>query len=229
MRILVTNDDGHDAAGLATLRKVAASFGEVLVVAPKENNSYIGHRVTVRREMALEQVEDDFWVLDGTPADCVRVALKALGKEIDLVVSGINHGGNMGADVYASGTVAAAREAFFLGVPSIAFSQFRRSHLDNVEWDVSQQRAERALAHVLEKRSGVSYWNVNLPWPTPFSQSVDMRECEIDNQAVLVDFAWCDEKKHVSFQGSYQNRPREQGKEIASCIDEHIVTVVKLG
>ena len=229
MRILVTNDDGHDAEGLAALKEMAKDFGEVVVVAPKENNSYIGHRVTVRQPMSVEQVEDGFWVLDGTPADCVRVALKALGRDFDLVLSGINHGGNLGADVYASGTVAAAREAFFLGVPSVAFSQFRRSHLSEVQWDVARSRAKQALEYVLEQKAGLSYWNVNLPWPTPFTQDVAMLECDKDVKAVSVDFDWCEEKKHVSFKGSYQSRPREKGKEIAYCIDDDTVTVVKLG
>lgn len=229
MRILVTNDDGYDAAGLVALEQAVRDFGDVVVVAPKENNSYIGHRVTVHKQMALEKVRDDFWVLDGTPADCVRVAVKALGQEFDLVVSGINHGGNLGADVFASGTVAAAREAFLLGVPSVAFSQFRRKTIEDVVWEVAIERSRRALAYILEKREQLGYWSVNLPWPMLFTDPVEVFECENDSSAVPVDFSWCSEGKHVSFRGDYQNRPREKGKDISSCIDDHVITIVQLG
>jgi 5'-nucleotidase len=229
VKILVTNDDGYDAAGLAALQQAVRDFGEIVVVAPKENNSYIGHRVTVHKQMQLEKVRDDFWVLDGTPADCVRVALKALGQNFDLVVSGINHGGNLGADVYASGTVAAAREAFFLGVPSVAFSQFRRGSIEDVMWEVAGERSRRALAYILEKPTDLGYWSVNLPWPSLFSDPVEVCECENELSAVAVEYTWCPERKHVSFRGDYQNRPRQKGKEISSCIDDHIITIVQLG
>ena len=112
MRILLTNDDGIDAPGLAALRDAAAVLGgDLVVVAPAECHSGCGHRVTTDRAIRVEELARGRFRVGGTPADCVRIAVAQLVPDAALVLSGINAGGNLGADVHHSGTVAAAREA----------------------------------------------------------------------------------------------------------------------
>ena len=123
MRILVTNDDGWDAPGLAALKTLAGQIGDVYVLAPRDPHSYAGHRVTTDGPLVLTETGAREFTLSGTPADCVRVAIATLFPEIDWVLAGINRGGNLGADLFTSGTVAAAREAALLGRPAIAVSQ----------------------------------------------------------------------------------------------------------
>ena len=120
MRLLLTNDDGIDAPGLAALERVAALLGEVSVVAPLGHFSGCSHQVTTHRPLRVEGRGERRWAVAGWPADCTRVALRGLGVEADWVLSGINAGGNMWADVYISGTVAAVREAALLGRPGVA-------------------------------------------------------------------------------------------------------------
>src|SRR5262249_57858395 len=122
MKLLLTNDDGVFAPGLEALAEAAAELGEVLVVAPASHLSGCGHRVTTHGPIRVEQVAPGRVAVDGTPGDCVRVALHDLMPDADWVLSGINHGGNLGADVHHSGTVAAAREAVLHGRPAIALS-----------------------------------------------------------------------------------------------------------
>jgi 5'-nucleotidase len=106
-RILVTNDDGWDAPGLAALKTLAARLGRVQLIAPREPHSYAGHRVTTDCPLVLAETGPEEFSLTGTPADCVRLGLTTLFPDIDWVLSGINRGGNLGADIFTSGTVAA--------------------------------------------------------------------------------------------------------------------------
>jgi 5'-nucleotidase len=130
MRILLSNDDGVLAPGLAALRRAVADLGEVIVVAPGDPQSAAGHSITLRSPLTVQQVDlgsggEAFAALsiDGSPADCVRLAVrKLLAGPADLVLSGINAGANVGINVFYSGTVAAAAEAAMLGLPAVAFS-----------------------------------------------------------------------------------------------------------
>jgi 5'-nucleotidase len=122
-RILVTNDDGYRSAGIRALADALAPLGEVTIVAPVEEASAIGHALTLRRPLRLERIADRLFCVDGTPTDCVSLAVTQIYKGLpDLVVSGINKGWNLGDDVTYSGTVAGALEAALLGVPGIAVS-----------------------------------------------------------------------------------------------------------
>src|ERR1043166_3476254 len=127
MKFLVTNDDGIDAEGLAALVEAAALCGDVICVAPDSHYSGCGHRVTTDRPLKLSRAGDDRWALDGTPADWVRVALAHVVPDVDWVLSGINHGGNLGVDVFHSGTVAAVREAALHGKRAIRPRPHRRA------------------------------------------------------------------------------------------------------
>ncbi|NOQ82462.1 MAG: 5'/3'-nucleotidase SurE [Myxococcales bacterium] len=123
--ILVSNDDGVAAAGIVALREALAGFADVYTVAPQLEQSAKSHSITLHHPLRFHEVEPRVWAVDGTPADCVYVAFflaDLLPRRPDLVVSGINHGPNLGNDVHYSGTVAAAREGTLRGVPSIAFS-----------------------------------------------------------------------------------------------------------
>jgi 5'-nucleotidase len=124
VRVLVTNDDGFMAAGLHVLAKAARALGEVTVVAPDREQSATSHSLTLHHPLRAREVPGGGgWTVDGTPTDCVMVAVSELMDERpDVVLSGINHGPNMGEDVLYSGTVSAAMEATVLGIPAIAFS-----------------------------------------------------------------------------------------------------------
>jgi 5'-nucleotidase len=217
LRILVTNDDGFDAPGIAALCSVAGEFGELITLAPATQQSYVGHRVSTGTPLVLTTLGPNQYHLAGTPADCVRVALRGLGERFDWVFSGINHGGNLGADVYTSGTVAAAREAALLGVPAIALSQFhRRPHPD--DWVMSAALARRAIAHIVQEHAAapaVGYWNVNLPHPVSDAGATAVVECPLDPGALDVTFAR--EGDEFLYAGRYMDRSCTPGFDVAQC------------
>ncbi len=123
MRILLSNDDGYFAPGLQMLAKSLAALGEITVVAPEQNRSGASNSLTLDRPLMLKQADSGFYFVNGTPTDCVHLAVTGMmGTLPDIIVSGINHGANMGDDTIYSGTVAAATEGFLLGIPSIAIS-----------------------------------------------------------------------------------------------------------
>jgi 5'-nucleotidase len=133
MRILVSNDDGYLAPGLQALVDAVRPFGEIFVVAPEQNHSGASNSLTLNRPLSVQRGTNGFLFVNGTPTDCVHIALTGLlGQRPDLVVSGINDGQNMGDDTIYSGTVAAAMEGYVLGIPSIAFSLVEKGyrHLD---------------------------------------------------------------------------------------------------
>ncbi|MBM3736586.1 MAG: 5'/3'-nucleotidase SurE [Acidobacteria bacterium] len=213
-RFLVTNDDGWDAPGLAALVSTARRFGEVIVVAPASPQSYCGHRVNTDRPMQLTRTGEDSHHLDGSPADCVRVALRGLGVEACFVLSGINRGGNLGADLYTSGTCAAAREAVLLGVPAIAVSQYVQRGLQ-LDWAQSEAIFAPVLERLLDGGTAAErYWNVNLPHvPGDFNPRVV--ECLPDIQPLDVRFR--EDSGLWRYDGSYINRPRTPGRDVELC------------
>jgi 5'-nucleotidase len=162
-RILVTNDDGYASPGIQALADALAPLGEVTVVAPQVEASAVGHALTLRRPLRLEQVGPRAYSVDGTPTDCVNVAIdEVLGGPPDIVISGINKGLNVGDDVTYSGTVAGALEGALLGYQAIAMSlEFSRG-----TWDFGPAAAIAAeLAAALFERPLPSrrFLNVNVP------------------------------------------------------------------
>ena len=129
-RILVTNDDGIYSEGIRLLAEALESIGDVVIVAPDREQSAASHALTLNRPLRLLQIEDKEWIVDGTPTDCVNLAVLHLLKDQrpDIVVSGINFGPNLGDDVTYSGTISAAFEGALLGIPSIAFSSLVGEH-----------------------------------------------------------------------------------------------------
>src|SRR4051794_23165869 len=123
MRILISNDDGYFSPGIAALAAALSGFGTVTVVAPERDRSGASNSLTLDRPLHARRAANGFMFVNGTPTDCVHLAVTGLLDELpDIVVSGINHGANMGDDTIYSGTVAAATEGFLLGIPSIAVS-----------------------------------------------------------------------------------------------------------
>jgi 5'-nucleotidase len=163
-RILVTNDDGIHSAGLIKLEEAMKQIGDVYVVAPAAEMSGASHSLTLARPLRIRQIDDRHWSVDGTPTDCVTLALNKIlpaDEMPDLCVSGINHGGNLGDDATYSGTVAGALEATILGVPGIAFSVVAREHYDFTE---AAQFAVIAARKILsEGLPEGTLLNVNIP------------------------------------------------------------------
>jgi 5'-nucleotidase len=222
MKIVVTNDDGIDAPGLASLLEVAERFAEVYVVAPAEEHSAGGHRVTVRGAIRVDAVSRTCFRVHGTPADCARLALTELVPDAAWLIAGINEGGNLGADVYMSGTVAAAREAALLGAGAVAVSQYVRRSLA-LDWTLAEARTEVVLARLLAERppAGV-YWNVNLPHVEGEVAAVD---CPLDPSPMQVGFRR--EGEGYVYAGNYQERPRLAGSDVECCFGGAI-TVTRL-
>ena len=164
-RILVTNDDGINAPGLTVLEKVARSLSrDVWVVAPEVEQSGAAHSLTLRRPLQVRRLSSRRFAVDGTPTDCVLLAVNHLipKRRPDLVLSGVNRGANLGEDVTYSGTIAAAMEATLLEIPSIALSQLREGTV--IKWN----NAEKFAAGVIRKLTSVAWprgvlMNVNFP------------------------------------------------------------------
>src|SRR5690625_3538011 len=136
MKLLVTNDDGYMARGIGLLSRAAARLGRVQVVAPDREQSATSHSLTMHFPLRVRRAANDMITVDGTPTDCVVLALGALLEERpDFVLSGVNHGANLGDDVLYSGTVAAAMEATILGIPAVALSYTGRDPAELESWE----------------------------------------------------------------------------------------------
>lgn len=163
MRILIANDDGYLAPGLAALIEACRGLGDIDVIAPEQNASGTSNSLTLNRPLSVYTAANGIRYVNGTPSDCVHVALTGLlERKPDLVVSGINQGANMGDDTLYSGTVAAAMEGYLFGIPSVAFSQVDRgwTHLD-----AAARTARRIVESLLGEISAGHAWllNVNIP------------------------------------------------------------------
>ena len=223
-KILVTNDDGWDAPGLTALKLLAREMGHVYVLAPRDPHSYAGHRITTDAALDLLETAPGEFSLSGTPADCVRVAITNLFPDVDWVLAGINRGGNLGADLVISGTVAAAREAAYLGKPAIAISQYVRKDVP-LDWIWSRQAALPVIRQLMEETppQGV-YWNVNLPHLDPGAEA-EVVHCQPDRQPLDVRFSR--EGATFRYSGSYPGRLRTPGYDVDRCF-EGCITVSRL-
>ena len=167
-RVLVTNDDGINAPGLKVMEAIAKEISdEVWVIAPEVNHSGAGHSLTLRRPLRTRRVSERHYAIDGTPTDCVLLALQNILEEqrIDLILSGVNHGHNLGEDVTYSGTIAAAMEATLLQVPAIAFSQACRDR-HPVKWKTAQDWGAQIIRPLL-----------SMEWPKDVLINVNFPDC----------------------------------------------------
>ena len=179
MKILISNDDGYQAPGIAAMFEVLKDIAQVEVVAPELNNSAKSNALTLHSPLYVTRAANGFRVVNGTPADCVHIALTGLlGYRPDLVVSGINDGANMGDDTIYSGTVGAAMEGFLFGIPAIAFSQVEKgwTHLDAAALKVREMVAQMLQQGLV----GDKPWllNVNIP-NLPLEQLKPVKVCRL--------------------------------------------------
>jgi 5'-nucleotidase len=168
--ILITNDDGYESEGLLALIDALKDFGHITVVAPSTEKSACGHSLTLTRPLSFISVGDDFYKLDdGTPSDCVYLALNSLFevKKPDLVISGINKGSNMGEDITYSGTAAAAMEGVLQGIPSIAISQVMDFTQPVGDFALAKMAIRALVEKIFEGEFPLKereFLNVNIPW-----------------------------------------------------------------
>ena len=179
MKILISNDDGYQAPGVVALYEALKEVADVEVIAPELNNSAKSNALSLHSPLYVTHASNGFRYINGTPADCVHIALTGLlGYRPDLVVSGINNGANMGDDTIDSGTVGAAMEGYLFGIPAIAFSQVEKN------WGELESAARKARDLVLQMYSqnliGSSPWllNVNIP-NLPFAEMGHVKLCRL--------------------------------------------------
>ena len=226
MRFILTNDDGIAAPGLRALEDAARQVGEVIVVAPADAHSGCSHRVTTNSRIRVRQVAADRICVEGTPADCVRVALHRFGPEPGWVLSGVNDGGNLGADVHHSGTVAAVREAVLHGWTGVAFSQYKRKGMP-IDWAETTARLLPVLHELIARpvEPGV-FWSVNLPHLEPGSPTPQSVFCPLDTSPLPLSFR--QEGEHLHYDGDYHGRRRTAGGDVDVCFGGRIA-ITKLG
>ena len=162
LKILVTNDDGIHSQGIIVLAKALQDVGDVTVIAPDREKSASAHSLTLHRPLRVEKIKKGYYAVDGTPADCVHLAVNGLfSTRPHLVVSGINKGANLGNDITYSGTVSAAFEGTLLGIPSFAISLAARSHF---KFDPAARFAVRVARYILDKGLPKDvFLNINVP------------------------------------------------------------------
>ncbi len=226
MKIILTNDDGIDAPGLDALENCFQDGVRIVVVAPAQPQSGASHQVTTRSPIRVDQIGENCFSVEGTPADCSRIALKRISPDAHWLVSGINAGANLGSDVYNSGTVSAAREAAILGCRSIAISQYiAKDH--QVNWDITGYHAAAVLNMLMKRDLAAShFWNINLPHPLADHSEMPVGFCGLDTNPHKYQFRKNDNK--YIYEGSIHERPREPGTDVAVCFDEGKISISEI-
>ena len=228
MKFLLTNDDGIDAEGLSALEQALSGLGQLMVMAPSSAYSGCGHQLTTHRPLRAKEHAERRFSVDGSPADCTRLGLTQFMQDADWVVSGINHGGNLGSDVFPSGTVAAAREAALLGYRAVAFSHYMRRGLQ-LDWELAQRWTLTILQLLLElPLEAGHFWNVNFPHLDAGSPTPPHQFCPLDRHPLPVEFRLDEAEPHVfHYSANYHNRKRADHSDVAVCFAGQI-SVTKL-
>ena len=233
MTIVLTNDDGINAPGIQALRSAIAQSDiseAAIAVAPCEQMSGCGHRVTTRRPIRVEKRASSGaaapdYAVDGTPADCARLAISQLCPNPTWVLSGINAGGNLGVDEYISGTVAAVREASLHGVKAIALSHFcdrKRS----IDWERAARWTQRVLADLMARPlEPLCFWNVNFPHPADGAPEPKAIFCKASRSPLPTRYRL--EGDSYAYIGDYQQRDRIPDTDVDVCFSGNIA-IVKL-
>lgn len=188
----------------------------------------MSHAVTFDRRFRCEQRGPGSFAIHGTPADCARVGLHRLAPDAAWVLAGINHGGNLGADVHYSGTIAAVREGVLHGWPGIAFSHYRRTGLE-FDWARAARWTARVLGELLARPPETgAFYNVNLPHLAAEAPDPDLVWCPLDPRPLPLSFHH-DETEGLLYNGDYQTRERIPGADVDVCFNGQIaVTVLRL-
>lgn len=217
MNLILTNDDGIDAPGIRALQGAVKQQG--ILIAPQNQLSGCGHQVTTSHPLQVEKRSPAEYAVAGTPADCTRVALTQF-DEIDWVLSGINAGGNLGTDVYISGTVAAVREATIHGIKAIAISHWIKRPL-TIDWEVAALWTEKVLAQLWQRDLPPGhFWNVNLPHLEPDSPTPEIVFCEPSIDPLPVNYRIEGDTYH--YEGRYADRARTPGTDVDICFSGRI-------
>lgn len=231
MTFILTNDDGIDAPGIYALRDALTAYGitDGVIVAPRDHHSGCSHQLTRGYPITIERREEQAIAVAGTPADCTRVALSYLYPDTRFVLSGINAGGNLGADIYVSGTVAAVREAVLHRVPGIAISHYIKRG-QPIDWAIATRLTAKVLHALLSQPYTLgTFWNVNLPHLSPDDPDPAIEFCGLCTQPLPLDFELDSalEGEHLRFVGDYSQRPRDARSDIEVCFAGNIA-VTKL-
>lgn len=215
MKIVLTNDDGFDAPGLDALLAAVQSYADPVILAPETAQSGVGHQVTTHVPLAVKRQANNRHSASGTPADCVRLALKMFAPDVDWVIAGINPGANLGSDIYQSGTVAAAREAAILGYRAMAVSQYIARDC-RIDWEITGFFAGQIIEMLLNQNlSAGCYWNVNLPHPLERHASIKHRFCEPDINPHK--YTYRHDGNMYTYHGTIHERPRDPDCDVAVC------------
>jgi 5'-nucleotidase len=226
--LILTNDDGYGAPGIEALRRAVERLDLTYrIVAPAEAVSGCGHMVTTHAPLRSQVENAGGWSVRGTPADCVRLALHRFAPEAGWILSGINAGGNLGVDLFHSGTVAAVREAVFHGQKGIAVSHYIAKNF-RIDWDRASDWVARMLPELLERDLPVgSFWNVNLPCIGPDEPMPEVVYCPWDRSPLPLRFEY--DGDDARYAGVYHERPREAGHDVSVCFGGKIaVSLVSL-
>jgi 5'-nucleotidase len=228
MRLLLSNDDGIDAPGLQALLSAARTLGDPVVVAPAGPQSGVSHAVTADGPLRIESRGENRFAVYGTPADCTRIGLLRLVPDAKWVLSGINHGGNLGADVHYSGTVAAVREAALHGWPGVAVSHYRRKGME-FDWERAANWVARLLADLLARPTEPGlFYNVNLPHLGPADDDPKVVFCPLDPHPLPLSYRH-HEDSELYYDGNYHARQRTRGADVDVCFGGCIaVTAIRL-
>lgn len=228
MHFLLTNDDGYDAQGLDALWTAAEPLGKVTVVAPATNWSVCAHRITTDKPLRGSAHRDRGWIVDGTPADCVRLGLIKFAADFQWALSGMNHGANLGADVYHSGTVAAIREAALHGRPGIAISHYRKKNRA-IDWPRAIEWMRRIILELTPRPiEPGQFWNVNLPHLRDDEPEPRLVICPLDRSPLPISFR--EDEGAFHYDGDYHGRPRVAGADVDVCFGGDIsATLLQLG
>jgi 5'-nucleotidase len=226
--IILTNDDGIGAPGIRALEQavqkalhVQPGLGrDLAIIAPAEQQSGCGHQVTTASPIGIQQQSEHSWAIGGTPADCTRVALWHLYPQTQWVLSGINAGGNMGSDVYISGTVAAVREAALHRIPAIAFSHYRNGK-QAYDWERATAWTTKLLLDLMARPYAPgTYWNINLPHLLPDAPEPEVVFCASCTQPLPVVFQVAG--KQLNYCAKYSDRQRDSDADVAVCLGGNI-------
>ncbi len=215
MRLLLTNDDGFDAPGLRALLKAAEGLGPCVVVAPNQPMSGCSHQVTTHAPIEVECRGASSYRISGTPADCVRIGLHQIAPDAACVLAGINQGGNLGADVFYSGTVAAVREGVLHGRRGFAISQYCKKDRP-IDWIRTTRWVQPLLKKLMQASwTAGTFWNINLPHLEPGQPDPPTLFCPLDFSRLPVTFR--KEGAAFLYDGNYHERQYGQGTDVEVC------------
>ncbi len=230
MKILLTNDDGYDAPGILSLFNILNTSHDVILIAPDRENSAVGHGITLNAPLRIKSIRDQLncYSVNGTPVDCIKLGLFEFFKSSpDLVISGINNGSNLGVDINYSGTVAAAREAAVIGIPSLAVSipQGEEQDYKGVSFFIDQF----INSNLVDKIPGGTFLNINAPG-VPVSSNIQVKNTCLAQNNLSNQFEKKKDPKNRPYYwyGNVEQSKTEPGTDVFEVNQNHIsITLIQ--